>query len=109
MTAAGSSPACRVGFSDVAAVELKGFADPHAGGRQHPITASCRDDGGVSSRAMTLPYDVLCAVPTVVLLHAGVADRSMWWDVLPLAGFRAIEPDLAGFGEAVIRPRQFPA
>jgi len=36
MTAAGSSPACRVGFSDVAAVELKGFADPHAGGRQHP-------------------------------------------------------------------------
>ena len=88
-----------------------------------PITASCvaeadlvakppqrrRDDGGVSSRAMTLPYDVLCAVPTVVLLHAGVAGRSMWWDVLPLAGFRAIEPDLAGFGEAVIRPRQFPA
>lgn len=89
----------------------------------NPITASCvaeadlvakppqrrRDDGGVSSRAMTLPYDVLCAGPTVVLLHAGVADRSMWWDVLPLAGFRAIEPDLAGFGEAVIRPRQFPA
>ena len=56
-----------------------------------------------------MPYDVLCAGPTVVLLHAGVADRSMWWDVLPLAGFRAIEPDLTGFGEAVIRPRQFPA
>jgi len=45
---------------------------------------------------MTLPYDVLCAVPTVVLLHAGVADRSMWWDVLPLAGFRASSPTWRG-------------
>jgi hypothetical protein len=56
---------------------------------------------------MTLPYDVLGAGRTVMLLHAGVADRSMWWDVLPLPGICAIEPDLAGFGEAAIRPRRF--
>jgi hypothetical protein len=85
-----------------------------------PITVSCvaepsrvrkppqrrKDDDGVSSRAMTLPYDVLGAGPTVVL-HAGVADRSMWWNGLPLPGFCAIEPDLARFGEAAIRPRRF--
>lgn len=39
----------------------------------------------------------------VVLLHAGVADRSMWREPLEWlagAGFRAIAPDLPGFGEA---------
>lgn len=41
--------------------------------------------------------------PAVVLLHAGVADRSMWAELLPdlaAAGYRAIAMDLPGFGEA---------
>ena len=53
---------------------------------------------------MTLPYDQVGVGPPVVLLHAGVADRSMWSDVLPLPGFRAIVPDLPGFGEAAVQP-----
>lgn len=47
-------------------------------------------------------YDEEGAGPAVVLLHAGIADRSMWaghLDVLAGAGFRAIAPDLPGFGE----------
>ena len=40
----------------------------------------------------------------MVLLQAGVADRSMRSDVLPLPGFRAIIPDLPGFGEAAVQP-----
>ena len=52
---------------------------------------------------MTLPYDEVGVGPPLVLLHAGVADRSMWSDVLPLPGFRAITPDLPGFGEAAVR------
>ena len=51
-----------------------------------------------------MPYDEVGVGPPLVLLHAGVADRSMWSDVLPLPGFRAITPDLPGFGEAAVRP-----
>jgi 3-oxoadipate enol-lactonase len=43
----------------------------------------------------------------VVLLHAGIADRSMWDETLPAlaeAGYRAIAPDLPGFGEAPVAP-----
>jgi pimeloyl-ACP methyl ester carboxylesterase len=43
------------------------------------------------------------AGPAVVFLHAGVADRTMWAELLePLAEarFRAIAMDLPGFGEA---------
>lgn len=43
--------------------------------------------------------------PAIVLLHAGVADRSMWDDhVAPLAaaGFRVLAVDLPGFGDAVL-------
>jgi pimeloyl-ACP methyl ester carboxylesterase len=39
----------------------------------------------------------------VVLLHAGVADRRMWADLLPsiaAAGYRAIAVDLPGYGDA---------
>jgi pimeloyl-ACP methyl ester carboxylesterase len=42
-----------------------------------------------------------------VLLHAGVADRTMWREHLePLAeaGYRAIAPELPGFGEATVTP-----
>jgi pimeloyl-ACP methyl ester carboxylesterase len=53
----------------------------------------------------TLPCDEVGDGPPVVLLHAGVADRSMWSNVLPVPGFRAIAPDLPGFGEAAVPPR----
>ena len=38
----------------------------------------------------------------MVLLQAGVADRSMRSDVLPLRGFRAIIPDLPEFDFQVL-------
>jgi pimeloyl-ACP methyl ester carboxylesterase len=50
-----------------------------------------------------LPHDDVGAGPAVVLLHAGVADRRMWDDLLPAlaaAGHRAIAVDLPGFGDA---------
>src|SRR4029078_9362766 len=49
--------------------------------------------------------DVAYVIPgngaPLVLLHAGIADRTMWEDVMPmLAGrFRVIACDLRGFGE----------
>jgi pimeloyl-ACP methyl ester carboxylesterase len=54
-----------------------------------------------------LPFDELGTGPAIVLLHAGVADRTMWTEHLePLAdsGFRVIAVDLPGFGEAPIAP-----
>ncbi len=57
---------------------------------------------------MILPYDEQgSGRDTIVLLHAGVADRRMWSPVLaPLAagGLRAVAPDLPGFGEAGLAP-----
>lgn len=50
-----------------------------------------------------LPLDDVGVGPAVVLLHAGVADRRMWSDLLPsiaAAGYRAIAVDLPGFGDA---------
>ena len=51
-----------------------------------------------------LPYDEAGDGPaTLVLLHAGVADRRMWaghLDALAAAGQRVIAPDLPGFGDA---------
>ena len=52
-----------------------------------------------------LPYDEAGSGPAVVLLHAGVGDRTMWTDHLePLAqaGYRALAMDLSGFGEAAV-------
>src|SRR4051812_43036480 len=54
-----------------------------------------------------LPYDEAGTGPAVVLLHAGIADRSMWSEQLaPLAGaeYRVIAPDLPGFGDAPVAP-----
>jgi len=56
---------------------------------------------------VTLPYDEAGSGPAVVLLHAGVADRTMWAEHLePLAdaGYRAVAIDLPGFGQAPITP-----
>jgi pimeloyl-ACP methyl ester carboxylesterase len=53
-----------------------------------------------------LPYDEAGSGPPVVLLHAGIADRSMWREHLePLAaaGHRVVALDFAGFGEAPLR------
>jgi pimeloyl-ACP methyl ester carboxylesterase len=52
---------------------------------------------------MVLPHDEHGAGAAVVLLHAGVADRTMWREHLPPladAGYRAVALDLPGFGEA---------
>jgi pimeloyl-ACP methyl ester carboxylesterase len=54
-----------------------------------------------------LPNDEAGSGPAVVLLHAGIADRSMWAEHLePLAaaGYRVVAVDLPGFGEAPVTP-----
>jgi pimeloyl-ACP methyl ester carboxylesterase len=54
---------------------------------------------------VTLPHDDVGAGPALVLVHAGVADRTMWSEHLePLAdaGFRVVAVDLPGFGEAPV-------
>jgi 3-oxoadipate enol-lactonase len=54
-----------------------------------------------------LPYDEAGSGAAVGLLHAGIADRSMWSEHLqPLAdaGYRAIAFDLPGFGDAPVAP-----
>lgn len=54
---------------------------------------------------MILPHDQAGSGPALVLLHAGIADRTMWSEHLePLAeaGFRVVAVDLPGFGEAAI-------
>jgi pimeloyl-ACP methyl ester carboxylesterase len=52
-----------------------------------------------------LPHDEVGSGPGVVLLHAGVADRTMWSEHLPSlaeCGWRAVAMDLPGFGEAPV-------
>lgn len=52
-----------------------------------------------------LPFDEAGDGPAIVLLHAGVADRTMWTEHLaPLAaaGHRVVAFDLPGFGEAPV-------
>lgn len=54
-----------------------------------------------------LPHDEAGSGPAVVLLHAGVADRTMWSEHLERlaeAGYRAVAMDLPGFGEARVTP-----
>jgi pimeloyl-ACP methyl ester carboxylesterase len=54
-----------------------------------------------------LPRDEAGSGPAVVLLHAGIADRTMWsehLEGLADAGYRAVAPDLPGFGEARVAP-----
>jgi pimeloyl-ACP methyl ester carboxylesterase len=52
-----------------------------------------------------LPFDEIGSGPVLVLLHAGIADRTMWREHLaPLAdaGYRALALDMPGFGEAAL-------
>src|SRR4051812_22730941 len=54
---------------------------------------------------MRLPHDETGDGPAVVLLHAGVADRTMWEDesaILVAAGYRAVAVDLPGYGDAPV-------
>jgi 3-oxoadipate enol-lactonase len=56
---------------------------------------------------VALPFDETGAGPAIVLLHAGIADRTMWSEHLePLAeaGYRAVAVDIPGFGEASVPP-----
>jgi len=56
-----------------------------------------------TSGGSALPSDEAGSGPAIVLLHAGIADRSMWTEHLePLAaaGHRVVALDLPGFGEA---------
>lgn len=56
-----------------------------------------------------LPYDEAGSGPAVVLLHAGIADRTMWSEHLESlagAGYRAVAIDLSGFGEAAVAAGQ---
>jgi 3-oxoadipate enol-lactonase len=54
-----------------------------------------------------LAHDQAGAGDAVVLLHAGIADRTMWrehLDWLAEAGYHALAVDLPGFGESAIEP-----
>lgn len=54
-----------------------------------------------------LPYDEAGDGDPVLLIHAGIADRSMWREHLERlagAGFHAIALDLPGFGDAAVKP-----
>ncbi len=59
----------------------------------------------MSGAASALPHDEAGSGPALILLHAGIADRTMWSEHLaPLAaaGFRVVALDLPGFGEAQV-------
>jgi len=54
---------------------------------------------------MKLPHSERGEGPTVLLLHAGIADRRMWdehLEPLAAAGSRVVAVDLPGFGEAAL-------
>lgn len=61
-----------------------------------PETQYAETDG------VRLAYDVTGDGPPVVLLHAGIVDRRMWDEVVPLLAdaFRVLRYDARGFGES---------
>jgi 3-oxoadipate enol-lactonase len=58
------------------------------------------------AKGVQLAYEVEGDGPAVVLLHAGIVDRGMWNDVVPLLvdSFRAVRFDARGFGESSRAP-----
>src|SRR3954454_2970981 len=98
-TSSGASP------RPTAATRASASCERTASARRTASTWSPRCGG----RAMLLPFDERGEGPAVVLLHAGVADRTMWSEHLgPLAAsvHRVLAPDLPGFGEAPVAPGQ---
>jgi len=57
----------------------------------------------VSVDGARIAYDVAGVGPDIVLLHAGVTDRGMWDEVVPLLAtdHRVIRYDMRGFGETI--------
>jgi 3-oxoadipate enol-lactonase len=55
----------------------------------------------VHANGVDIAYDAVGNGPPLVLLHAGIADRSMWEDVTPMLTerHRVVACDLRGFGE----------
>jgi len=51
-----------------------------------------------------MAYDDASEGPPVLLLHAGIADRTMWEDVMPMLAerHRVVAPDFRGFGETAL-------
>jgi pimeloyl-ACP methyl ester carboxylesterase len=64
------------------------------------------DTGFAEADGVRLAYEVSGDGPPVVLLHAGIVDRGMWDDVVPLLddAFRVIRYDARGFGESSRSP-----
>lgn len=60
----------------------------------------------VDSNGVQLAYDVTGSGAPVVLLHAGIVDRGMWNDVVPLLAddFQVLRYDARGFGESSRAP-----
>jgi pimeloyl-ACP methyl ester carboxylesterase len=69
------------------------------------IVGTLVQDAALEEPLTVLPLDEAGDGPALVLLHAGIADRTMWTDhLVPLgeAGFRAVAPDMPGFGSAPV-------
>ncbi|MEO5983664.1 MAG: alpha/beta hydrolase [Pedococcus sp.] len=58
---------------------------------------------------MLLSHDVEGSGPAILLLHAGVADRRMWDDLVPALGhaFTVVRADFRGFGETPMPPGEY--
>ncbi|MGW5054870.1 alpha/beta fold hydrolase [Actinokineospora sp. NPDC004072] len=58
-----------------------------------------------------LSYDDAGSGPAVLLVHGHPFDRTMWrpqLDLLPRIGYRAIAPDLRGYGQSPVTPGTVP-
>jgi 3-oxoadipate enol-lactonase len=67
--------------------------------------------GGYTSRGLRLAYEDVGAGPAVLFLHAFPLSRQFWRHqvgALATDGFRAIVPDLSGFGESAAVPEGQP-
>jgi pimeloyl-ACP methyl ester carboxylesterase len=56
-----------------------------------------------------LAYDLTGEGPALVLIHAGIADRRMWDDQIPVFSqrYQVVRYDLRGYGESTIPPQPY--